>query len=231
MLRPPHLTCPSSLPSPRVGLQLHPSRACNLQPASPAGEQNKPAARQDPAPSPQHRHPTELASAPVLRQLLGSPAGIWGAAAWPVLPAEPISFPQKEENGSRFNLGSLKSQTRCWHWQVGTGRAVARHRGPPHGGPRALEGWCRLPQPCSPRPASTPGTPAPRAGCCTPDPAPATPAGFRDRHHPARLLGTLGCPLPCAYPKGLDGFPRSWGNLTDEKAPSSPLHLDASPGV
>lgn len=98
---------------------------------SPAGEQNKPAARQDRAPSRRHGHPAELGSAPVLRQLPGSPGGIWGAVAWPAFPAEPVPFPQKEESGSRFNLESLKSQTRCRHRQVGTGRAVAWHRGPP----------------------------------------------------------------------------------------------------
>lgn len=200
-----------------------------------AGEQNKPAARQDPATSPRHAHPTELGSALALRQLPGSPAGIWGAAAWPTLPTEPVPFLQKEESGCRFNLESLKSQTRCRHRQVGTGRGggtAPGASGHPHGGPSALEGWCRLSQPCFP--PTQPRHPA--LLCPGWDAAPLT------LLLPPRLaLGTgtawqlsSGCcvvPLPCACPKGLDGFPCSRGNPTEEKAPSSPLHLHASPGA
>ena len=146
---------------------LPPGWVCSCIPAgdatcilpSQAGGQNEPAARQDPAPSQRHGHPAELASAPVLRQLPGSPAGIWGAAAWPALPAEPVPFPQKEKSSSRFNLESLKSQTLCQHRQVGTGQAVARHWGPlgiPTGVPGPWKGGAG-----SHSPAPPPRNPAP----------------------------------------------------------------------
>lgn len=107
---------------------------------------------------------------------MGSPSH----TAQPLLP---------KESSSRFNLESLKSQTGCWHWQVGTGRAEAQHQGL-----QALPWGSQRPRRVVEPPTALLLTPC--LGilhCCTP--APATLAGFRDGHPLALVLGTRGCPL------------------------------------
>lgn len=155
-----------------------------------------------------------------------------------VTPPEQLPFCQEEQSGSRFNREPLKSQTRCRHRQVGTGRGVVARPWGPAGIPAGVRG-CRGSWAGS---RSPPAFGARQEGPCQAPTSLRLPPGHRCAQTggctpllpPWLDLGTPGdtrlSPPRVRVPEGCTAFLPDGENPVEERDPSSPLHPGASRG-